>query len=87
MTIQRHKQFLRNYRKRILPYSKLANQFEERLKLFLQNPQNPILKDHELKGKKKAFRAFSITGNIRVIYKIEDYVIRLYDIGSHNQVY
>jgi len=36
----------------------------------------------------KGFYAFSITGDIRVIYqKISDEEIILVDIGSHNQVY
>lgn len=87
MTVERHKQFLKNYRKRIIPHPTIDHKFKERLKLYLLDPSNPILKDHQLTGKKKSFRSFSITGDIRVIYKIEAEVIRLYDIGTHNQVY
>jgi len=45
------------------------------------------LRDHKLIGKKKNFRAFSVTGDIRVVYIIVDSNIWLFDIGSHNQVY
>ena len=87
MIIRRHKQFLRNYKKRILPYPKLDKKFEERLNLFLHDSQNPILKNHKLSGSLKGLRAFSISGNIRVVYRIVKDVVELYDIGSHNQVY
>lgn len=87
MIVERHRLFLKNYRNRIIPYPTIDRRFEERLRLLLQDPKNPILKDHGLTGKKRTFRAFSITGDIRVIYRIEGEVIRLYDIGNHNQVY
>ncbi|MBI3486516.1 type II toxin-antitoxin system YafQ family toxin [Candidatus Daviesbacteria bacterium] len=47
----------------------------------------PTLKDHKLIGKKFGFRAFSVTGDIRVVYKLINSDVWLYDIGSHNQVY
>jgi len=87
MKIQYHKEFLKSYKKRIAPYPKLEKQFELQLKKLIINPKEPSLKDHKLIGKKKNFRAFSVTGNIRVIYLIIDNNIWLYDIGSHNQVY
>lgn len=87
MTFDYLRQFLKNYKKRILPYPKLNNKLSERLDMFMENPADPQLKDHGLTGKKKYFRAFSVTGDIRVIYKIEGNFIRLYDIGTHNQVY
>ena len=88
MIIRRHKQFLKNYKKRILPYHNLDTAFEERITLFIQDSKNPILKDHKLIGSLKNLRAFSVTGDIRVVYRIvEGSIIELYNIGSHNQVY
>lgn len=87
MKINYHKEFLKNYKKRIKPYPKLATQFKKQLKRFIQNPKEPSLHDHKLIGKKKSFRAFSVTGDIRIVYLIESNEIWLYDIGSHNQVY
>lgn len=87
MIVARHRIFLKNFKKRIIPYSNLVLKFEERLSLFLADPGSPVLKDHALVGEKSGYRAFSVTGDIRVVYKIEGDTLRLYDIGSHNQVY
>lgn len=87
MKIQYHKEFLKSYNKRISPYPKLELQFKLQLEKLIINPKDPSLKDHKLIGKRKSFRAFSVTGDIRVIYKIIENNIWLYDIGSHNQVY
>jgi addiction module RelE/StbE family toxin len=87
MKIKYHKDFLKNYKKRIKPYPKLSSQFAKQLNKFINNPKDSLLRDHKLIGKKKNFRAFSVTGDIRVVYIINDDEIWLYDIGSHNQVY
>ncbi len=87
MKIQYHREFLKNYKKRIAPYPKLEKQFKNQLEKFIKDPREASLKDHKLVGKKKDFRAFSISGDIRVVYLISDDCIWLYDIGSHNQVY
>jgi addiction module RelE/StbE family toxin len=80
-------EFKKNYRKRILPFKNLDTRFEERRNLFIQDPKNPVLKDHPLTGKLRGFRAFSITGDIRVIYYIEKNIAYFVDIGTHIQVY
>ncbi len=87
MIIRRHRQFLKNYKKRIFSHHKLNEKFKERLNLFVQDSKNPKLKDHMLLGSFKGLRAFSVTGDIRVVYRIVEGTIELYDIGSHNQVY
>jgi addiction module RelE/StbE family toxin len=87
MGIKYHREFLRNYKKRIALYPKLEEQFKVQLEKLLNNPKEPSLRNHKLIGKKKNFRSFSVTGDIRVIYIIVDNDIWLYDIGSHNQVY
>lgn len=79
--------FIKHYKKRILDQSLLKERFKERLAIFLSKPKDPILKDHPLKGKKEKLRAFSITGDIRVIYIINNNIAYFYDIGTHNQVY
>ncbi|HLE48993.1 MAG TPA: type II toxin-antitoxin system mRNA interferase toxin, RelE/StbE family [Patescibacteria group bacterium] len=80
--------FLKNYRKRIIRYSKISKRFDERLYLFAEDVNNPILKDHKLIGVKSDLRAFSITGDIRVIYKnISKDTVMFLDVGTHNQIY
>lgn len=82
-----NKGFRKNYRKRIFPHKNLDKRFEERRNLFVKDPKNPILKDHALTGKMKGFRAFSITGDIRVVYYVYKKTAYLIDIGTHAQVY
>ena len=68
--------------------AKLVRRVEERLKLFQNNPQHPLLRDHALTGSKHGYCAFSVTADIRIIYyRPDEETIILYDIGSHNQVY
>lgn len=55
--------------------------------LFKENSQNPVLKDHALTGSKIGYRAFSVTGDVRIIYERFNGDVRFYDIGTHNQVY
>src|SRR3990170_155092 len=81
------RKFRKHFKSRILHNKNLVKRFEERLTIFLENPKNSILKDHKLTGKMKDYRAFWVTGDIRVSYKIKGGAIELYDIGSHNQVY
>ena len=87
MNIAYHQQFAKHFKRRILPQPKLVAKFKQRLKLLLTDPKNPLLADHPLKGKKKEYRSFSVTGDIRVVYKIKNDTLQLYDIGTHNQVY
>ena len=87
MQVKYHKKFKKNYKKRIASNKKLVNRFHKRLEIKIKTPSHFILKDHQLAGKLKQFRSFSITGNIRAIYKIKNNTIELYDIGTHNQVY
>ena len=87
MRILYHKNYLKNYKRRILPNRKLDEKLEKRLELFFNDSGHPLLKDHRLVGEKKNYRAFAITGDYRVVYKKFDDSILFYDIGTHNQVY
>lgn len=79
--------YSKHYKKRILPNKFLDKQFEKRLRLFLENPSHPLLKDHSLHGDLRGYRSFSITGDIRVIYYIKNETIHFSDIGAQTQVY
>ena len=87
MNIEVHPHFRKNYRKRIFTNSKLVDKVKERIALFSNNPKSPLLKDHQLTGDMKGYRAFSVTGDIRIVYFREDDTVWLFDIGTHNQVY
>lgn len=87
MKIVYHKTFLRHFKKRIASSKKLEKKFYQRLNLLIKNPQHSFLRRHQLKGKKRFYWSFSVTGDVRVIYRIEGRKLFLYDIGSHAQVY
>ncbi|OGE25320.1 hypothetical protein A3C26_00630 [Candidatus Daviesbacteria bacterium RIFCSPHIGHO2_02_FULL_39_12] len=87
MQIVYRKQFAKHLKQRIKPFPSLYKKFKERVELFVQSPDNPMLQDHQLKGEIIRFRAFSVTGDIRIIYQKEKDYIYFVDIGTHNQVY
>lgn len=85
--IKRDKTFEKHFRQRITPNHRLKARFKERLALFMAGEFGHPLHDHALTGKLAGKRAFSIAGDIRVIYiELEDIIVFL-DVGSHNQVY
>ena len=85
--LRRHKTFEKNFKSRIAPNNKLAKQFELRLSLFMQGVRDYPLDDHALIGTMKGLRAFSVGGDIRVVYRETSEYYEFLDIGSHNQVY
>lgn len=85
--VKRDRIFEKHFRQRISPQKKLVDQFKNRLGLFLAGERGYPLRDHALTGKLAGKRAFSVAGDIRVIYvELEDAIVFL-DIGTHNQVY
>ena len=87
MKIIRTKRFEKCFNKRIKNDPSLVNQFKKCFLIFEKEENHPLLKTHFLKGNLSGYKAFSISGDIRVIYKKEKDTIILYDIGIHNQVY
>lgn len=88
MEIQKHPQFIKQFEKRVRNNAKLVSKYKQRVNLFVQNPKNPLLKDHQLTGEQKDHRAFWITGDIRVVYfPVSNDTVLFINIGSHNQVY
>ncbi len=88
MRIDFHSQFKKHYQKRIRPYTGLRKKYQERVSLWMNNQKDSSLKDHKLSGKLVEYRAFWITGDVRVTYKIiNSDTVQFYDVGSHNQVY
>lgn len=79
--------FIKIFKKRFFHKPKTRKRFDERVRLFAEDNTNPLLKDHPLSGKLQGFRAFSITGDIRVVYYVSKNTAYFVDIGTHNQVY
>ncbi|MGB9707600.1 MAG: type II toxin-antitoxin system YafQ family toxin [Microgenomates group bacterium] len=87
MKIVFHKRFVKSFKKRIKNNPQLVNKFKQRYQLFLNDKNNPILRNHHLSGDLIGKSAFSINSDIRVIYEEKNDVIIFLDIGTHNQVY
>lgn len=87
MKVIYHNDFEKSLKRRILPNPQLYRKFKSRLSLRLSEPGSSLIKDHKLGGDKSGYRAFSVTGDIRIIYKLDGEIITLFDIGTHNQVY
>jgi len=80
--------FKKCYSKRIAHNKKLIFVTTKRFEQFSIDPNCQQLHNHQLIGKMKGLYSFSITGDIRVIYRwVDNTTVLFMDIGSHNQVY
>lgn len=85
MKIVFHRNFSKSYR-RLTP--KLKNQFKRKLKLFLEDPLNPLLNNHALHGAWRRFRSINISGDWRTIYQpVGDDSIEFVIIDTHSNLY
>ena len=87
MTPHFTKEFKKAYKKRIATKKNLVKRFKERYDIFVKDPNNSTLRNHPLGGKMKRNRAFSVTGDIRVVYYVHKETAYFIDIGTHYQVY
>ncbi|MHB1864946.1 MAG: type II toxin-antitoxin system RelE/ParE family toxin [Candidatus Saccharimonadales bacterium] len=85
--IRLSKYFEKSYKNRIAPIENMRNAYIARVSAFQAGERGRPLYDHALKGKLKGKRAFSIAGDVRVVYEETKEAIIFLDIGSHNQVY
>ena len=83
----RTKTFIKDYKK-----AKLSDQhyskYIQYLSLLLKEqvlPQEAL--DHALKGDYKSFREFHISGDMLIIYIVEDNYLKLVRIGTHSQLF
>ena len=79
----------RNYDKKVGKIDAgLYKKLNERLALFLVNPQDPLLYNHALHGKRKHQRSINITGDWRLIFEqLDSRTVRLIDIDTHANLY
>ena len=81
--------FNKNFEKQFdkLPKN-IQEQFFIRLNVFLDSPFNPILNNHQLRGKFKNMRSINITGDIRAIYEqINKNIVLFLMIANHSNLY
>ena len=89
MTCQfvRTSQFERALKSFLKKHPDLRDIVLEKLTLLLNNPKDPRLKTHALKGNLKGILSASITYDYRIIFYIEEDLIYLLNIGSHDEIY
>jgi len=70
---------------------KIRVAIEKRIELFLADPFNPQLRNHQLTGKFKNYRSINITGDWRALYSAnkinKENVIIFEALGTHSQLY
>ncbi len=57
------------------------------LRRFAADPQDLLLRTHELKGDLDAYWAFSVDGDLRVLFRWDGDEAFLLNLGSHDEVY
>lgn len=59
------------------------------INIFMDNPKNPILKNHSLKGRLKGKNSISVSHDMRIVFIEHDnyYLVEFLALWSHNQVY
>lgn len=85
--------FKRAYKSLIRKHPELKSKTENTLRLLAENPFNPSLQTHKLKGQLAGSWACTVEYDCRIVFDfIEnsesgDEEILLLDIGSHDEVY
>ena len=88
--IIRDEKFKRLFKKWGKRHPNLLPAFKKKLKLFMEDPYNPLLKTHSLSGKLEGLWAFSISFNQRLVFEFADKSrkkVFLVYIGTHDEVY
>ena len=89
MTLSVTPTFEKKAKKFFKKHPDLKEKFKDILKKLQNDPFEPSLKTHKLKGALESFYACSLTFEYRLILllKIEENQIVLINIGTHDEVY
>jgi mRNA interferase YafQ len=85
--------FKRAFKTVIKTKPELKSKIESKLRLLADNPYNPILRTHKLKGKLSGAWACTIEYDCCIVFTFEknqdtlEEEINLIDIGTHDEVY
>ncbi len=85
--------FKRAFKTIIKRKPELKSKIELKLRLLAENPYNPILRTHKLKGKLSGAWACTVEYDCRIVFCFEqnqetlEEEINLIDIGTHDEVY
>lgn len=85
MTIRQTRRFVKQLAKQP---AEVRQAYYNRLRIFAEDPHNPLLRDHALRGQLKGFYSINITGDVKAIYMVVGNDIYIFDlIGTHAQLY
>ena len=85
--------FAEGYEKKAIKFFKkhkdIYPQYKKTVEILSRDPYHPSLRLHKLQGKLSAYHSISINMKYRIVidFIIQNDVITLIDIGSHNDVY
>jgi mRNA-degrading endonuclease YafQ of YafQ-DinJ toxin-antitoxin module len=85
--IERHPDFQKHFRLRIVPYKNIRLKFDDHVRLFAAGHRGKPLYDHALSRDMEGLRAFSVTEDIRIVYYETESTYIFLDVGSHKEVY
>jgi mRNA interferase YafQ len=87
LNLFRTKTFLKEYKK-IKFTDKLYTKYVIYISTLLEEKTlPPQALDHSLKGNYTGYREFHISGDLLVIYMIEDGILKLIRIGTHSEIF
>jgi len=87
------KSFIRAFKKTIKKHPSLSKDIDEPLRILVQDPFDPQLETHKLKGKLFGSWACSVGYDLRIVFDFvkseerEEDDILLLGIGTHDEVY
>lgn len=88
MKIELSSKFRKAYKRLAAKKPEVAVIALEKILLFSQQPNNPILKFHKLQGEYEGLYSFSVEYDVRIIVDlISSNEAMLLMIGSHDEVY
>jgi len=88
MKIIYKKKFINRYKKLD---KKIQKSFQDRLNIFIENPENTLLRNHKLHGNLNWYNSINITWDYRAIFreiwKWHYEFVEFTDIWTHSQLY
>lgn len=84
MQLLRTKRFAKQFRKLPKP---VQEKFEQRLHLFVTDPDHPLLRIHSLTGDRLGLFSLNVTADYRALFTWEGERVTFYEIGSHSELY
>jgi mRNA interferase YafQ len=87
LKVKRHKSFVKDLRNNQLSDQHFTKYILYLSKLIEDKPLPQEALDHQLNGEYRDCREFHVSGDLLVIYFIQDETLNLIRIGSHSQLF